>query len=117
MDDSILTTAKSVIEGLTDLDESDNVFDTSLIIYINSAFGILRQLGVGPKEGFRVKNSNTTWSEFNLSDDNLLESVKEYICLKVKLKFDPPSSSALIEAIKESIEEHEFRFSIKDSFV
>lgn len=115
MEDSILNTAKKVIEGLADLDESDDVFDTELIIYINSAFGILRQLGVGPKEGFRIKDSSATWADFNLGDDNLLESVKEYICFKVKLKFDPPSSSALVEAMKESIKEHEFRFSIKDS--
>lgn len=116
MEDSILLTIKEMIEGLVDLDESDDVFNTELIIYINSAFGILRQLGIGPEEGFKIKDSTTTWNDFALGDDNLLESVKDYIYLKVKLKFDPPSSSALVEAMKESIKEHEFRFSIKDSF-
>ena len=112
MEDSILLTIKKMIEGLVDLDESDDVFNTELIIYINSAFGILRQLGVGPAEGFSIKDSTATWEDFNLGDNNLLESVKDYIHLKVKLKFDPPPSSSLVEAMKESIKEHEFRFSI-----
>lgn len=116
MEDSVLLTIKEMLEGLVDLDESDGVFDTELIIYINSAFGILRQLGVGPEKGFKIKDSATSWNDFALGDDNLLESVKDYIYLKVKLKFDPPSSSALVESMKESIKEHEFRFSIKDSF-
>lgn len=117
MEDSILLTIKKMLEGLVDADESDNVFDTELIIYINSAFGILRQLGIGPKEGFRIKDSSTTWGEFLLDDDNLLESVKDYIHMKVKLKFDPPSSSAVMEAMKQSIAEYEWRFSVKDSFI
>lgn len=115
MEDSILNTIKKSLEGLTD--NSDDVFDTELMIFINSAFGVLHQIGVGPEDGFRIRDSNSKWTEFIPDNDKLLESVKEYIYLKTKLKFDPPSSSAVIEAIKQSIAEHEWRFSVKDSFV
>lgn len=115
MEDSILNTIKKSLEGL--VDETNDVFDTELIIFINSAFGILHQIGVGPENGFRIRDSNSKWTDFIADNNNLLESVKEYIYLKVKLKFDPPTSSAAIEAMKQSIAEHEWRFSVKDSFL
>jgi hypothetical protein len=83
-------------------------FDPDIIMHINSVFMVLAQLGVGPSEGFRIEDSSTTWTDF-LSDTTNLEAVKSYMYLKVKLVFDPPSSSALIEAINRQIAEYEWR--------
>ena len=104
--DSILTSIKKLL-GIT---EEYEHFDPDIIMHINSAFMILNQLGVGPEEGFFIKDKSSTWDEF-LSGSNL-EAVKTYVYLKVKLMFDPPLSSTVIEAIKSQISELEWRLNV-----
>lgn len=105
--DSILTSIKKLL-GIT---EEYEYFDTDIVMYINSAFSVLTQLGVGPKNGFRIEDESSDWSEF-LNDDPRLELVKTYVYLKVKLAFDPPLSSAVIEAINRQISELEWRINV-----
>lgn len=105
--DSILNTIKKLLG----LEESYTHFDTDIIIGINTALSTLTQIGVGPAEGFSISDKTTTWSDY-ISDMSKLELIKSYIHLKVKLLFDPPSSSALIEVINSQIKELEFRISV-----
>lgn len=105
--DSILTSIKKLL-GIT---EEYKHFDQDVIMHINSAFSILSQLGVGPVDGFRIENDSAEWSEF-LQDDFRLEFVKTYVYLKVRLAFDPPLSSAVIESINRQISELEWRINI-----
>ena len=105
--DSILTSIKKLL-GIT---EEYEHFDPDIIMHINSAFMILNQLGVGPEEGFSIKDKSSTWNEF-LSGGANLEAVKTYVYLKVKLMFDPPLSSTVIEAIKSQISELEWRLNV-----
>lgn len=102
--DSILTSIKKVL-GIY---EEDTSFDADLIMHINSVFMILRQMGIGPAYGFVIQDSYYSWSDF-LSDNILLESVKTYMALKVRLIFDPPASSTIIEAMNRTISELEWR--------
>lgn len=103
--DSILKSIKQLL-GIAD---DDNSFDTEITIHINSVLSVLTQLGVGPSTGYRVTGEFETWSDF-LSDDNLLEMVKSYTYLKVKLMFDlATTSSAVIEATNRSVSELEWR--------
>lgn len=102
--DSILTSIKKLL-GITE--EYEN-FDQDIIMHINSAFMILNQLGVGPKSGFSISDKSSTWDEF-IPERSNLEAVKTYVHLKVKLMFDPPLSSTVIEAIKSQINELEWR--------
>ena len=105
--DSILTSIKKLL-GIT---EEYTHFDTDLIIHINSVFATLTQLGVGPSEGFIIIDKKDKWEQF--TDDNvLIESVKSYIYLKVKLLFDPPTSSAVSESYKQMINEFEWRLNV-----
>jgi len=106
--DSILTSIKKLLGP----EESDTHFDTDIIMYINSALMILNQIGVGPEAGFSITDKSATWDSYLGANANL-EAVKSYIYLKVKLIFDPPSSSALIEAIERQISECEWRLSIQ----
>lgn len=106
--DSILTSIKKML-GIT---EEYEHFDADLIMYINSAFMILTQMGVGPSEGFRIEDKTSDWDEFVSSEDNL-ESVKTYVYMKVKLMFDPPTSSAVMESMKNMISEFEWRLIIE----
>lgn len=105
--DSILTSIKKLL-GITE--EYEN-FDRDIIMHINSAFMILNQLGVGPKSGFSINDKSSTWDEFVPESSNL-EAVKTYVHLKVKLMFDPPLSSTVIEAIKSQINELEWRLNV-----
>lgn len=106
--DSILTSIKKML-GIT---EEYEHFDADLIMYINSAFMILTQMGVGPSEGFRIKDKTSVWDGFVSPEDNL-ESVKTYVYMKVKLMFDPPTSSAVMESMKNVISELEWRLNVE----
>lgn len=103
---SILTSIKKLL-GIT---ESCTDFDTDIIMHINTVLMTLNQLGVGT-EGFQIEDKNAVWSEF--IDPNKLAATKSYVYLKVKLLFDPPLNSAIIEAIKESIRELEWRLNVR----
>lgn len=104
---SILTSIKKML-GIT---EEYEHFDGDLIIHINSVLAILTQLGVGPKEGFKIIDKNDRWSDF-IQDTNKLENVKSYVYLKVKLIFDPPQSSIVTEATNKLISELEWRMNV-----
>lgn len=102
--DSILTSIKKLLG----IDEDYEQFDVDLIMHINSVMAILTQLGVGPENGFSIHSKDDVWSDF-LSDSPRLGFVKSYVNLKVRLLFDPPTGSALIEAIDRQIGELEWR--------
>lgn len=105
--DSILLSIKKLL-GIT---EAYDHFDNDLILHINTTFSILHQLGVGPEDGFVIKGEKETWEMF-LSDDKKLEMAKTLIFLKVKLLFDPPQSSSVLESYNNTISELMWRINI-----
>lgn len=107
--ESILTSTKK-LSGIT---EGYEHFDDHLIAYINSVFLVLKQLGVGPKEGFVITGDYETWSDFIPEDKILRESVKAYVKAKVQLQFDPPISSAAMDALNRIISEFEWRLNVE----
>ena len=102
---SILTSIKKLL-GIT---ESCTDFDTDIIMHINTVLMTLNQLGVGT-EGFQIEDKNAVWSEFIESDK--LAATKSYVHLRVKLLFDPPLSSSVIESMNRMISELEFRLNV-----
>ena len=58
--DSILTSIKKLL-GITEDYEN---FDADIIMHINSVFMTLRQIGVGPEEGFFIEDKSATWADF-----------------------------------------------------
>lgn len=106
--ESILTSIKKLL-GIT---EEYTHFDNDLIMHINSVLMILSQLGVGPSEGYSISSSAQTWSDFLGDDLKKLQSVKSYVALKVRLMFDPPTSSSVMEAINNQIREFEWRLNV-----
>lgn len=106
--DSILNSIKKLLGITADYTH----FDEDLIIHINSVLMILTQMGVGPANGYIISNSFATWNEFIPSNQNI-EAVRTYVFLKVKLIFDPPQSSAAIDAINRSISELEWRLNVE----
>lgn len=107
--ESILTSIKKMLG----IDEEYTHFDADIIMHINSVFMILIQLGVGPEEGFVIEDDTSTWVDF-IPEANAaqLHAVKSYIYLKVKLIFDPPLSSAVIDSMNRQIAEFEWRLNV-----
>lgn len=108
VDESILTSIKKMLG----IDAECTDFDTDITMHINSVFLTLFQLGVGPKEGFSIIDEQDVWTDF-LPEGMLLNSVKPYVYLKVKLAFDTPANSSHTESIKNIINEFEFRINLQ----
>jgi hypothetical protein len=106
--ESILTSIKKMLG----VGAEDTSFDQDITIFINSMFINLNQLGVGPVGGFSITDTLDTWADY-FGENPVLESAKTYIYLKVRLIFDPPSSSFVLEAIKNQISEIEWRLNVK----
>ena len=107
MQESILTSIKKLL-GIS---EEYEHFDVDIIMHINSVLMILTQMGVGPTEGYSITGKYETWSDY-LSDESRYQAVKSYMHHKVKLLFDPPTSSAVMEATNRIISELEWRLNI-----
>lgn len=105
--DSILTSIKKLL-GIA---EEYTQFDEDIIMHINTVFLNLTQLGVGPEEGFAIENDAASWEDF-INDNIQLQAVKTYVYLKVKLLFDPPLSSSVIESMNRMIAELEWRLNV-----
>lgn len=105
--DSILNDVKKYLG----LDYTYTIFDQELILLINSVFMILTQMGVGPENGYRITGSTNTWIQFT-EDDLLLEAVKVYIPLKVKLMWDTPQNSSVTAQLQQIISELEWRLNV-----
>jgi hypothetical protein len=105
--DSILTSIKKILG----IEEDYTVFDPDIIMHINSVFMTLNQLGVGPLSGFQIEDKTAVWGDY-IGEDLNLNAVKTYVYLKVRLLFDPPTTSYLITAFKENIQEQEWRLNV-----
>ena len=82
-------------------------FDEDVIVHINTAFASLNQLGIGPKEGFLIYDDAAVWDDYITSCNQSM--IKSYIYLKVRILFDPPTSSVLMDSMNRSIAELEWR--------
>ena len=120
LEPSILKTIKKML-GMGD---EYVAFDLDLIVNINTIFSNLTQMGIGPitttvvdevsvdtVDGFSIDDNTETWDQFFEGHDNplLLQQVKTYIYIKVRLLFDPPANGNLLAAMKENAKELEVR--------
>lgn len=105
--DSILLSIKKLLG----IDASYTIFDGDLILHINTAFAILNQIGIGPEEGYMIESEDQCWDEY-VSDTNL-NMVKTFIFLNVRINFDPPSSTALLDSMNRTINELTWRLELQ----
>lgn len=108
MINSILESVKNHV-GIGDV--SYTAFDDVIITHINSVFFTLNQLGVGPKETFRIDGATECWADFFQEGDDI-SAVKTYMDLKVRMLFDPPANGTLSNAIDGQIKELEWRLNV-----
>lgn len=101
--------ATSILGSVKKLLGSDDYFDVDLIIHINSVFSELQQIGVGPENGFEIEDDQTEWSEYT-ENRKIMNMVKTYMVLKVRLVFDiSTASSYMIETWKQECQRLEWR--------
>lgn len=106
--ESILTSIKKMIGPTAEYTH----FDPDIIMHINAAFDDLRQIGVGPANGFAIEDDTAVWSDF-VTDMTKFQSVKSYIYLRVKLLFDSSTlSSAVIQSYERQIDRLEWRLNM-----
>lgn len=97
------------VKRMLSIETSVTEFDIDIATHINSAFFTLFELGIGPSTPFYI-TTDTTWESFETIVPK--QVILDYLFLKTKLVFDPPTSSPLIEAMKDRISELEFRMNI-----
>ena len=102
MNTSILNDIKKLLGP----DEAYDHFDQDIVFQINLALARARQIGVGPKDGFMVTGPADTWDDF-FGTGQKIPMIKGYVYARVKLAFDPPANSFLVESLKEQIKEFE----------
>lgn len=105
--DSILVSIKKLLG----IDATYTAFDVDVIIHINTAFAVLNQLGVGPADGFMIEGEEESWDDY--ITDNNFSMVKTFVYLKVRLAFDPPTSTALIESMQRTLDELTWRLEVE----
>lgn len=108
VEDSILLSIKKLL-GMDPIEFTQ--YDTDLIIHINTIIEFLNQLGVDIPEGFKINDKNALWSDYlNKPEYNdIKDSIKNYIYLRVRLVFDPSTNSSLLNSINDTIKELEWR--------
>jgi hypothetical protein len=104
MTESILDSVKHVLN----LAEDYTPFDQGIIMHINSVLSTLNQLGIGPDGGFMIDDKEAVWSDF-LEGNLLLNNVKTYMYLRVRMLFDPPTIGYLVTSMEKQIEQLEWR--------
>ena len=106
MSQSILNSTKHAL-GIS---EDYTAFDHMIIMHINTALNTVSQLGIGPADGLSISDESTTWDEM-IGSDRLYNQVKTYVYLRVRMLFDPPTTSYLINALESQLRELEWRIS------
>lgn len=109
MDESILDSIKQLL-GIA---KEDDAFDNDILVNINSVFSTLYQLGVGTKEHYFVTNGEETWIAIFAEEQDLIDFIKLYTYMKVRVIFDPPTSSFVLESLNKQIQEIEWRITVQ----
>ena len=107
MTDSIFESVKKVVGLLGD----DDSFDEDILLHINTVVSTLRQLGLSIPADFYVRDDVQTWRDL-LGEFRDLDLVKSYMTMKVRLMFDPPSSSFGLKSMEEMAKEYEWRINV-----
>lgn len=106
---SILLTVKKML-GIA---EEYHAFDLDIIININAVFLTLNQLGVGPLTPYQITGVDETWADFLGDQEEFMAGVQTYTYLRVRLMFDPPTNSFLVDSFQKQIQELEWRFNVQ----
>ena len=113
MDESIMDSIKETI-GIH-VDNHD--FDPNLIIAINAVLFIIYQEGLSDI-AYQISDNTMKWSDILIKEKPLnLATLITWAGLKTRMIFDPPTSSPIADAIKNTIDELEWRGFITQNYI
>lgn len=101
--DSILNSVKSYLG----IQVEDTSFDTDILMALNSVLAVLPQFGIGPSSPFVVADETNTWQD--LLGEDPIGGVRAYVNMRVRMLFDPPTNTYIMQALKDQIAEFEWR--------
>lgn len=101
------------VKKMLGLDPSYTAFDVDVMMHVNAIFTVLSGLGIGPIGGFMIEDNTPTWDAFLAETDENIHLVKSYMYVRVRLLFDPPSTSMAIDAMTSQYKEFEWRLNVK----
>lgn len=107
MSDNILKSIKTDL-GIGNCDS----FDEEITMHINTSIFTLYQIGANPVR-LSIEGEDDTWLDIFKDDLDILEMIKQYIFLNVKMIFDPPSSSFVLESMSKNLAEIEWRINLE----
>lgn len=87
-------------------------FEDDVITCINTELNILNQVGVGVV-GFQVSDATSKWIDFLGTDEPKFGMAKQYVKIKTRLIFDPPSNSFVLDALKKQADELIWRSNVQ----
>lgn len=96
VEQSIFKTIKAQLDTAPD----DPSFDAQLLTFINSALSDLHDLGAGPPDGFMITGDSESWDDLQ-ENGPIVNRIKTWLGFKVKIAWDPPGMSHLMESLKE----------------
>lgn len=105
--ESVLLSTKKVLN----IPGTQDAFDQDILTHVNSAFSVLSQLGLLVEEGVYVDDEALTWADLELPDP-WIQLIRTYVFLNTQLLFDPPTTSFLLAARKQQLDEHVWRLSM-----
>ncbi len=110
MSDAEETTILASIKDPLGIPLQVTAFDSTLLMHINAELVRLHTLGAGP-DTLRSIDANSVWSDY-LEDSEELDLVKTIVYLRVRLIFDPPASSFVLNSLEETAKEAEWRLNV-----
>ena len=87
-------------------------FDDDIIDDINTELNTLNQAGIGVV-GFQIEDRTSKWSDFLGEDDPKQALAKKFVRKRVRLSFDPPANSFVLEAKKAECDEMIWRANVQ----
>ncbi len=106
--DSILQSMKTALGPSGSYD----IFDPQIAMFINGILNQINQLGVGVR-GFQITDGTESWSDFIPEDTEDFAQASLYMYCKVRLFFDPPTNSFLVDNLEKLMREAEWRLNVQ----
>jgi hypothetical protein len=105
METSILRSTKKILG----IHPDDDTFDPDIITFINSALSTIQTLGLGLN--FHIEDDTAEWTDF-VANEEQLGLIRTIVYLRVRMLFDPPTTSYTQQAMNHQIEELEWRLNV-----
>ena len=99
------------VHDMENLDQINVGFDEEVRPNLEQFGTNCLRVGRRLQEGFVVTDETQNWGDYT-ADSTVLNLVKTYITLKVRLIFDPPLTSSVLEAMNKEISQLEWRLNV-----